>query len=130
SAITDVYGDSRAVAMLGLFENLVRTAVEGHAPPVKWIGDEVMLSFPEPKLAIRALGRLLTSCREEPRLPLTRTAVHHGPVIRRGGDLFGSTVNIAARLAALARPGQLLASQPVASVAAAEGIATRDLGLT
>jgi adenylate cyclase len=130
SAITDVYGDSLAVAMLDLFESLVRGAVEGHAPPVKWIGDEVMLSFPDPQRAIQALGRLLAACRQEPRLPLTRTAVHHGPVIRRGGDLFGSTVNVAARLAALAGPGQMLATGPVAEVAAAAGIATRSRGPT
>ena len=128
SSITNVYGDDSAIAMLEIFEGMVRDAVEGHAPPIKWIGDEVMLSFPEPKLAIGALGRLLTSCRQDARLPLTRTAVHHGPVVRRAGDLFGSTVNIAARVAALAGPGQLLATQVVAEVAAAEGIAVKDLG--
>lgn len=95
---------------------------------MKWIGDEVMLSFPDPTIAIRALGRLLPACRNEARLPLTRAALHHGPVIRRSGDLFGSTVNIAARIAALAGPGQLLATRPVAAAAAAEGILVKDLG--
>jgi adenylate cyclase len=128
SSITNVYGDDSAIAMLEIFEEMVRNAVEGHAPPIKWIGDEVMLFFPEPKLAIGALGRLLTSCRQDERLPLTRTAVHHGPVVRRAGDLFGSTVNIAARIAALAGPGQLLATQLVAEVATEEGIAVKDLG--
>jgi adenylate cyclase len=130
SAITDVYGDSTAVAMLELFEGMVGRALEDDAPPIKWIGDEVMLSFPDPKAAIRALGNLLPACRDDPRLPLTRTALHHGPVIRRASDLFGSTVNIAARMSALAAPGQLLASQPVADAAAAEGILVRDLGQT
>lgn len=130
SAITDVYGDSTAIAMLEIFEGMVRDALEDHAPPIKWIGDEVMLSFPEPQLAIRALGKLLPACREEPRLPLTRTALHHGPVVRRASDLFGSTVNIAARIAALAAPGQLLATRPVAEAASAEGILVKDLGRT
>ena len=130
SAIADVYGDSTAVAMLELFEGMVGRALEDYAPPIKWIGDEVMLSFPSPQFAIRALGRLLPACRDDPRLPLTRTALHHGPVIRRGGDLFGSTVNIAARMSALAAPGQLLATQPVADAAAAEGILVGDLGET
>lgn len=87
-----------------------------------------MLSFPEPEMAIQALGRLLHACRQEPRLPLTRTGVNHGPVIRRSNDLFGSTVNIAARIASLASPGQLLATQPVADASAAKGISLRDLG--
>jgi adenylate cyclase len=130
SAITDVFGDSTAIAMLEHFEGIVGRALEEHAPPIKWIGDEVMLSFPEPQIAIKVLGKLLPACREEPRLPLTRTALHHGPVVRRGNDLFGSTVNIAARLAGLAAPGQLLATQPVAAAASAQGILVNDLGQT
>lgn len=130
SAITDVYGDSTAIAMLEVFEGMVGSVLEGHAPPIKWIGDEVMLSFPGPQTAIKAIGRLLLACRDDPRLPLTRTALHHGPVIRRGNDLFGSTVNIAARIAALARPGQLLATLTVADAAIAEGILVKDLGET
>ncbi|TIM33066.1 MAG: hypothetical protein E5Y63_01075 [Mesorhizobium sp.] len=128
SAIADVYGDAAAIDVLEIFESMVREALAGYEPPIKWIGDEAMLSFPEPELAIQALGTLLQACREEPRLPLTRSALNHGPVIRRAGDLFGSTVNIAARIAALASPGQLLATQSIADAAAAKGILVRDLG--
>jgi adenylate cyclase len=128
SAITDVYGDASAIAVLGRFEELVRQALGGLAPPIKWIGDEAMFGFPDPATALQVLGRLLPACRSEPRLPLTRTGLSHGPVLRRSNDLFGSTVNIAARIAALASPGQLLATQPVADVAMASGIVARDMG--
>lgn len=130
SAIADVYGDASAIAILEHFEGMVSRALEGYAPPVKWIGDEVMLWFPSPNLAVKALGNLLPACRDEPRLPLTRTALHHGPVIRRGGDLFGNTVNLAARIAALANPGQILATMPVAQAAASEGVLIVDRGET
>jgi adenylate cyclase len=128
SAITDVYGDASAIAVLGRFEALVREALGGLGPPIKWIGDEAMFGFPDPATALQVLGRLLPACRSEPRIPLTRTGLNHGPVLRRGNDLFGSTVNIAARIAALASPGQLLATQPVADIAAASGIVVRDVG--
>ena len=128
SAIADVYGDAAAITVLEIFENMVRDALSGHERPIKWIGDEAMLAFPEPEIAIQALGALLQACRKEPRLPLTRTGLNHGPVIRRAGDLFGSTVNITARIASLAAPGQLLATEPVALTAAAKGILVRDLG--
>jgi adenylate cyclase len=49
-------------------------------------------------------------------------------VLRRSNDLFGSTVNIAARIAAFASPGQLLATEAVAKIAMASGIVVRDLG--
>jgi adenylate cyclase len=130
SAIADVHGDASAIAVLEVFEAMVREALSGYEPPIKWIGDEAMLAFPEPEIAIQALGKLLPACRKEPRLPLTRAGVNHGPVIRRGSDLFGSTVNIAARIAALASPGQLLATQSVSGTAAADGILVRDLGKT
>jgi adenylate cyclase len=128
SAIADVYGDAAAIDVLEIFEGMVCDALAGFGPPVKWIGDEAMLSFPEPESAIQALGILLPACRREPRLPLTRAALNHGPVVRRGSDLFGSTVNIAARIAALASPGQLLATQPIADAAVARGILVRDIG--
>ncbi|APO68088.1 adenylate/guanylate cyclase protein [Rhizobium gallicum] len=129
SAIADVYGDAAALDVLEVFESMVRDALSGYEPPIKWIGDEAMLSFPEPETAIQVLGTLLQACREESRLPLTRAGLNHGPVIRRAGDLFGTTVNIAARIAALASPGQLLATQPVAEAAIARGILVRDLGM-
>jgi len=128
SAIADVYGDRAAVDVLERFERMVCDALNDYEPPIKWIGDEAMLSFPEPQMAIQALGTLVQACRKEPRLPLTRAGLNHGPVIRRGRDLFGSTVNIAARVAALATPGQLLATQPIAEAAVAKGILVRDLG--
>jgi adenylate cyclase len=128
SAIADVYGDAAAIAVLVRFEELVRQAVGGLAPPIKWIGDEAMFGFSDPATALQVLGRLLPACRSEPRLPLTRTGLSHGPVLRRSNDLFGSTVNIAARIAALASPGELLATQPVANIAIASGIVARDIG--
>ena len=106
----------------------MRQALGGLGPPIKWIGDEAMFGFPDPATALQVLGRLLPACRSEPRIPLTRTGLNHGPVLRRSNDLFGSTVNIAARIAAFASPGQLLATQPVANIAAASGIVARDIG--
>lgn len=128
SAIADVYGDASAIAVLRRFEELVHAALGTLGPPIKWIGDEVMFGFPDPPTALQMLGRLLPACRAEPRIPLTRTGLNHGPVLRRGSDLFGSTVNIAARIAAVASPGQMLATQPVAEFAIASGVVARDIG--
>lgn len=117
SAIADVHGDAAAITILERFETMVADALGERQAPVKWIGDEAMLAFPDPDTALRVLGGLLRACRAEPLLPLTRSGLNHGPVIRRGGDLFGTTVNVAARIAALAGPGELLATGPVAEVA-------------
>jgi adenylate cyclase len=128
SALTDVYGDQSAVKVLRCFEELVHDASGRHAPPIKWIGDEAMFGFSDPATALQVLGRLLPACRSEPRIPLTRTGLNHGPVLRRANDLFGSTVNVAARIAARASPGQMLATRPVADAATESGIDVHAMG--
>lgn len=130
SALTDVHGDASAIRVLRRFEEFVQDALAGHGPPIKWIGDEAMFGLPDPGTALTVLGRLLPACRSEPLIPLTRTGINHGPVLRRGTDLFGSTVNIAARIAAKAAPGQLLATESVASAAIESGIVVKELGPT
>ncbi|MCP8937748.1 hypothetical protein NK718_04415 [Alsobacter sp. SYSU M60028] len=127
SAATDVYGDETALAMLSVFEAIVHESL-GSTAPLKWIGDEVMLAFDDCEAALSTLGTLLGRCREEPRIPLTRTGVHSGSVLRRGSDVFGATVNTAARLTALAGPGDLLASEAFAAAAKAAGVAVEDRG--
>ncbi len=79
SAIPDVYEDEAAIAVLEIFETIVREAVSGYEPLINWIGDEAMLSFPEPETAVEALGMLLQSCRSEPRIPLTRGQLRATP---------------------------------------------------
>lgn len=84
-------------------------------------------------LSLRSPGALPApprrALRRGPRLPLARAGLDYRPVICRAGDLFGSTVNIAARIAALALPGQLLATQSVAEAAVARGIFVRNFGM-
>ena len=130
SAITDVFGDESSLAILDVFEGIVSSSLAEGGRLVKWIGDEVMLAFPDPDSALRSLGYLLPACRAEGRLPLTRAGVHYGPVIPRGGDFFGATVNVASRITASSSAGWLLATRPIADAAEAKGIHFEPLGPT
>jgi len=130
SAITDVFGDEAALAVLDVFEAHVSEALDDGGRLVKWIGDEVMLAFPDPDSALRALARLLPACRADARLPLTRAGLHYGPVIPRGADLFGATVDITSRITALSSAGRLLATKPIADIAEAKGVSVEALGET
>jgi adenylate cyclase len=56
-----------------------------------------------------------------------RVGLHVGPVVRRAGDVFGATVNLAARVAALADGGQVLATDALVSQLGG-GYGTRPLG--
>jgi adenylate cyclase len=54
--------------------------------------------------------------------------IHAGPVVFQEGDYFGRTVNIAARIAEYARPGEILVSQEVVVMAEGAPVAFTDIG--
>ena len=83
------------------------------ACPVKWLGDGVMVHFREPAGAVLSALELVAQL-PEAGLPPAHVGVAAGPVVVQGGDYFGRTVNLAARIAAHAAAGQVLVSQRVA----------------
>ncbi|KAB7741370.1 hypothetical protein GA707_17605 [Nostocoides sp. F2B08] len=54
--------------------------------------------------------------------------MHAGPVLYQHGDYFGQTVNLSARIADYARPGEVLVSQAVVEASHEDGILFRDIG--
>jgi adenylate cyclase len=61
-------------------------------------------------------------------LPPAHVGLHAGPVLFQEGDYFGQTVNLTARIAEYARPGEVLVSQTVADASQDKGIAFADIG--
>ena len=61
-------------------------------------------------------------------LPPARVGIHAGPVVFQEGDYFGRTVNIAARIAEYARPGEVLVSQEVVDVSAGAPVTFMEVG--
>jgi adenylate cyclase len=115
---TEAFGDAAAVDVLDLQAELIEKAVaDGPARVVKELGDGAMLWFGEAGHALSAsvtLSRQLADARLQRTMPLAvRMGLHHGSAVARGGDLVGHTVNVAARISALAGPGELLVSDDV-----------------
>ena len=94
---------------------------------VKDIGDAVLLTSTDAASGISLVLRLFDACEADPEFPDLRAGVHYGSVVERGRDIFGSTVNIAARITAKASGGQILMTEPVADAAAASGQTVRAL---
>jgi adenylate cyclase len=126
--LTEERGDAAAAALAETLAVLVgRSAREHGGVPVKWLGDGVMSYFPEPAGAVRsALG--LVAQLPEAGLPPAHVGVAAGPVVVQGGDYFGRTVNLAARIAARAGAGQVLVSESVAESAPPAGVSLVELG--
>lgn len=87
------------------------------------MGDAVMLAFPEPAGAVSALralhARFAPAATALGLTPLeVHSGAHHGDVTETAdGDLYGQTVNLAARLQGEAAPGQLVVSEAMARAA-------------
>lgn len=138
----DVSGSTRLYEKLGDTEALhavdrclkrMERAVEGfRGRIVKTIGDEVMAVFPEADDAFQAATEMQQRISDLPPVSGVQLAIrvgfHVGSVIEDAGDVFGDSVNTAARLAGLAKAGQILISaQTQAALSTLLQLSTRDL---
>lgn len=88
-----------------------------HGTLVKTIGDEVMATFPTAEAAFHAACSIRNTVETNQHAyayPLhIRIGFNYGPVIRESDDVFGNTVNVASRVSAITRAGQVMATQTV-----------------
>jgi adenylate cyclase len=126
--LTEQQGDQVAAALAATLAVLVdRSSREHGGVPVKWLGDGVLSYFRVPASAVLSALRLVEQL-PEAGLPPAHVGVAAGPVVVQGGDYFGRTVNLAARIAARARAGQVLVSDSVAESASRQGVSFVELG--
>lgn len=89
-----------------------------------------LLVLDEPGAAIRTADETIHRLHDLGAMPEMTGGVATGPVIDRDDDVFGATVNLAARLAGLAPPGELRTDEPTARAASADGWQVEPLGPT
>jgi class 3 adenylate cyclase len=129
TALTEAHGDDDAADVAARFTALARGSLEQGSALVKTIGDEAMIVSDDPASAARTAVRLAAAVHEEERFPGLRAGMHAGTCVERNGDYFGAAVNIAARVAAHARSGQILCTAAVAEAARAlEDVEVRPAG--
>ena len=105
--LTEEHGDQAAAELAEALAILVnRSSREHGGVPVKWLGDGVMVHFGDPARAVLAALGMVEQL-PEAGLPPAHVGVAAGPVVVQGGDYFGRTVNLAARIAAYARAGRV-----------------------
>jgi class 3 adenylate cyclase len=111
TALAELEGDDRALAVALELQPRTQDVLMAHGDEqVKAIGDGLMLHCSRPSWAID-LGLRLVEVMDEPGLPPVRVGIHSGPALSNGGDWYGQTVNVAARLCAVAPPGRVLVSE-------------------
>ena len=112
--LTEAMGDPEAARVVDRFSTIVRATVNPwHGRVVKQIGDAFMLVFPDPSCTVECALEIEARSADEPRFPAVRLGAHWGEVLYREGDYVGATVNIASRVAATARPHELLVTAAI-----------------
>ena len=134
TALTERLGDAKAREVLRNHERIVREALRAHGgAEVKAMGDGFMASFSS---ATRALECAIAMQRafavhddEHPETPIrVRIGLNAGEPIAEDEDLFGTAVILAARIAAQAQGGEILASDVVRQLVAGKGFQFADRG--
>lgn len=117
TAINEQLGDRAWFGILQAHHDQVRSIVDRHGGnTVKSQGDGFMLAFPSARRAVEcaiALQKAASSLKAGSEPLGLRVGIHTGEVLRQGTDFFGRHVNLAARVAASAQPGQILVSSLV-----------------
>jgi adenylate cyclase len=127
--LTEERGDDAAAATAATLGGVVQLIAQAHGGrAVKWLGDGVMLYFPQADAAVISALEMADGV-PAAGLPPAHTGIDAGPVILQDGDYFGRTVNTAARIASRAEPGQVLVSDGVVRSTRNPAIRFTDVGL-
>jgi adenylate cyclase len=119
TALNERIGDRAWVKLISSHDKLVHGLVQrrsGHV--VKSQGDGFMIAFARAEQAVRCGMDVQQALHKDAKRKRhegirVRIGIHMGRSVRRGEDLFGRNVAMAARVAAQAVGGEILVSQPV-----------------
>jgi class 3 adenylate cyclase len=134
TTLTQSLGDEAALAILGVHDAIVRDALSAlGGREVKHTGDGIMACFISPagavRCAIQIQRELDKHAKANPDRPLkVRVGAAAGEPVEQHNDLFGSTVQLASRLCAHARPEQILVSNAIAELCIGKGLSFEDVG--
>ena len=134
TTLTQLLGDDAALALLGVHDTIVRDALSAlGGREVKHTGDGIMASFVSPAAAVRCAMQiqreLAKHAETNPERSLkVRVGAAAGEPVEQHNDLFGSTVQLAARLCAHAEPEQILVSNAIAELCLGKGLLFEDVG--
>jgi len=106
--------DATLDAVVPCLEQLREATRAAGGRVIKTIGEDLMALFPSPDAAAAAAAAMQKAIEGMPEgasKPGVRVGFHTGPVLNRGGDVFGDTVNLAARLAQQAIREQIITGQ-------------------
>jgi class 3 adenylate cyclase len=134
TSLTQKLGDEMAMEFLRVHDRIVRDALAAaKGREVKHTGDGIMASFVSAAAAVRCAMQIQRelACREREEQDhhiKVRIGGAAGEPVEQNNDIFGTTVQLAARLCSHAQPDQILVSTAVAELCIGKGLSFRPLG--
>ena len=134
TTLTQQLGDAKAQDVLRTHNSIVRDALTAHSgTEIKHTGDGIMASFTSASTALEAAVAIQKGLADHnegnPDTSLrVRIGLNAGEPVAEDGDLFGTAVQLAARVCDKAEPGQVLVSNVVQELAAGKGFDFDDQG--
>jgi class 3 adenylate cyclase len=134
TALTREFGDEVAMQLLAIHDQIVRDAlVDLGGREVKHLGDGIMASFVSAASAVKCASRVQReiathNAKKRDRSFKVRAGVAAGEPVEHHNDLFGVTVQLAARLCSHADAEQILVSNVVAELCEGKTLPFQDLG--
>jgi len=110
TSLYDTLGNDAAEHLIGsCIQNLIAITQKNYGHLIKTIGDEVMCRFDNPNDAARAAIEMQTTTESDKNSSLSiRIGLQYGTAIEKNNDIFGDAVNIAARMAGIAKAKQII----------------------
>jgi class 3 adenylate cyclase len=134
TTLTQTLGDEAAMAMLDLHNTVVRDALANlGGREVKHTGDGIMASFVSAAAAVKCAAQIQRDLAKHgenrrDRAVKVRIGAAAGEPVEQHHDLFGCTVQLAARLCSQASPEQILVSNAIAELCLGKGFSFQDVG--
>jgi class 3 adenylate cyclase len=134
TTMTQQLGDEAAMDLLRVHDTIVREALAASkGREIKHTGDGIMASFVSATSAVRCATRIQRALaqygNERRDYPLkVRIGAAAGEPVEHNNDIFGSTVQLAARLCAKAEPEQIMVSNVVAELCIGKGLPFQEQG--
>jgi class 3 adenylate cyclase len=134
TALTQSMGDEGVMALLDLHNGVVRNALAGlGGREIKHTGDGIMASFVSAAAAVKCATQIQRDLakhgeNQRDRAIKVRIGAAAGEPVEQHHDLFGCTVQLAARLCSHASPDQILVSNAIAELCLGKGFSFQDVG--
>ncbi|MCH8813833.1 MAG: adenylate/guanylate cyclase domain-containing protein [Chloroflexi bacterium] len=129
TALTQRLGDEAAQELVHEHNRVVREALKAnHGSEIKHTGDGIMASFPSTRGALDCAVTIQRGLAESDNPVRVRIGLNAGEPVVEDDDLFGTSVQLAARVCAEADAGEILVSNVVRELSAGKGFLFNDRG--